>query len=130
MSALVQPVLYTDADGRARWRDQVLPLTEGSPSSRLSPLADSAGMQWRRSPVGFKSDFHCTTTSQWLVVLQGKMEIGLQDGTTRIFGPGDCFYSNDTLPPGAAFDPAVHGHCSRQVGEEVLVTLFIRSELA
>lgn len=130
MSALVQPVLYTDVDGRARWRDQVVPLTEGSPAALLSPLADSAGMQWRRSPVGFKSEFHCTTTSQWLVVLQGKMEIGLQDGSTRIFGPGDCFYSSDTLPPGAAFDPAVHGHCSRQVGEEDLVTLFIRSELA
>ncbi|HNE61045.1 MAG TPA: hypothetical protein PLI80_09770, partial [Ottowia sp.] len=64
---------------------------------------------------------------QWLVVLQGRMEIGLQDGSSRVFGPGQCFYSNDTLPPGAAFDPSVHGHCSRQLGDEPLVTLFVRA---
>lgn len=126
MFTLTQPVLYTDSDGRARWRDEVLPLTEGSPAARLSALAESGGVQWRLSPVGFKSDFHCTTTPQWLVVLQGSMEIGLQDGSTRTFGPGECFYSNDTLPTGAMFDPLVHGHCSRQVGEQALVTLFVR----
>ena len=33
----------------------------------------------------------------------------------------------DTLPPGVAFDPAVHGHWSRHVGDEPLVTVFVRS---
>ncbi len=54
------------------------------------------------------------------------MEIGLQDGSTRRFGPGEHFHSADTLPPGAEFDPAVHGHRSRQVGPDPLVTLFVR----
>jgi hypothetical protein len=54
------------------------------------------------------------------------MEIGLQDGSSRVFGPGGHFYSADTLPEGATFDPAVHGHWSRQVGPEPLVTLFVR----
>ena len=31
-----------------------------------------------------------------------------------------------TLPPGSSFDPAVHGHWSRQVGPDPLVTLFVR----
>lgn len=128
MSTLNQPVLYTDTDGRASWREDVLPLQEGTPATRLSALGASGGLQWRRSPVGFKSDFHCTTTPQWLVVLQGQMEIGLQDGTKRVFGPGEFFFSGDTLPAGATFDPSVHGHCSRQVGEEELVTLFVRGE--
>jgi hypothetical protein len=44
-----------------------------------------------------------------------------------VFGPGECFYSNDTLPPGARFDPARHGHRSRLIGEEPLVTLFVRA---
>jgi hypothetical protein len=34
------------------------------------------------------------------------MEIGLQDGSSRIFGPGEHFYSADTLPAGARFDAA------------------------
>ncbi len=126
MTTLTQTELYTAADGRARFRDVAIPLTEGTPASRLSALAASTGCQWRHSPVGFESGFHCTTTPQWLVVLRGRMEIGLQDGSARVFGPGECFYSNDTLPEGAAFDPRLHGHRSRQVGEEPLETLFVR----
>ena len=54
------------------------------------------------------------------------MEIGLQDGSSRVFAPGEHFYSADVLPAGATFDPALHGHWSRQVGGEPLVTLFVR----
>lgn len=125
--ALIQTILYTDTDGRARFKDQPLALTEGTPAAQLSPLAASGGYQFRQSPPGFRSNFHCTTTPQWLVVLQGAMEIGLQDGSSRIFKAGEGFYSNDTLPEGAAFDATVHGHWSRQVGDDPLVTLFVRS---
>ena len=120
-------VLYTDTDGRARFRDEAVPLTEGKPQARLSPLMPSGGLQLRMSPAGFRSDFHCTEHPQWLFVLRGQMEIGLQDGSTRAFSPGDHFYSADTLPAGATFDPQLHGHRSRQVGEEPLVTAFVRS---
>ncbi|WP_298431773.1 hypothetical protein [Ottowia sp.] len=125
-ATMTLPELFTDADGRARWRERVLPLAEGSPASRLTALAPSGGSQWRRSPAGFASQFHCTTTPQWLVVLRGRMEIGLQDGSRRVFGPGECFYSNDTLPPGATFDATLHGHCSRALGDDGLETLFVR----
>jgi hypothetical protein len=59
-------------------------------------------------------------------ILSGFMEIGLQDGSSWVFGPGEHFYSEDLLPPGASFDPQVHGHWSRQVGQHPLVTLFVR----
>jgi hypothetical protein len=87
----------------------------------------SGGLQLRMSPVGFRSDFHCTETPQWLFVLEGQMEIGLQDGSSRVFGPGQHFFSNDTLPVGQVFDPKLHGHWSRQVGEQALVTAFVRA---
>ena len=102
-------------------------LTQGKPQARLSPLMPSGGLQLRRSPVGFRSEFHCTENPQWLFVLEGQMEIGLQDGTSRIFGPGQHFYSADVLPAGVTFDPKVHGHWSRQVGADELVTVFVRS---
>jgi hypothetical protein len=59
-------------------------------------------------------------------ILGGQMEIGLQDGSSRVFGPGQHFYSADTLPPGATFDAGVQGHWSRQVGAEPLTTVFVR----
>jgi hypothetical protein len=127
MTTFKKTVLYTDADGRAKFREEEIALTEGTPQSMLSALSPSSGYQLRHSPVGFTSQFHCTTTAQWLIVLGGKMEIGLQDGSTRTFVPGDHFYSADLLPEGAVFDAAVHGHCSRQVGDSPLVTMFVRT---
>ena len=126
MNTFTKVVLYTDTDGRARFREEALALTEGKPAARLSPLRPSGGYQLRESPVGFRSDFHCTEDPQWVFILGGRMEIGLQDGTARVFGPGQHLHSADLLPVGATFDPRAHGHWSRQVGDEPLVTLFVR----
>lgn len=126
MNTFTRVILFTDTDGRARFREEVLPLDQGTLAARLSAVLPASGLQLRESPVGFRSDFHCTGAPQWLFVLRGRMEIGLQDGTSRIFGPGEHFYSADTLPEGAVFDPGVHGHWSRQVGDEPLVTAFVK----
>ena len=126
MSAFTRVVLFTDTDGRARLREEPIALDEGTPQSRLSALMPGGGLQLRESPVGFRSQFHCTGTPQWVFILRGRMEIGLQDGSSRSFGPGEHFYSDDRLPEGATFDAAVHGHWSRQVGDEPLQTLFVR----
>ncbi|MEK0416771.1 MAG: hypothetical protein RI949_777 [Pseudomonadota bacterium] len=126
MDTFTQVILFTDTDGRARFREESIPMDEGTPLSRLSAVQGVSGLQLRRSPVGFRSEFHCTGTPQWVLILEGQMEIGLQDGTSRIFGPGEHFYSADVLPSGAVFDARVHGHWSRQVGSDPLVTAFVR----
>jgi hypothetical protein len=127
MTNLTQTILYTDLDGRAKFKDEVLELSEGTAAAALSPLKPSAGYQFRSSPVGFRSSFHCTGAAQWLVILSGAMAIHLQDGSSRVFTAGQSFYADDTLPEGAVFDAAVHGHWSAQVGDEPLVTLFVRT---
>jgi len=119
-------VLFTDVDGRARFREEAVPLDQGTPQARLSQVFVSGGYQLRTSPVGFRSQFHCTGAPQWCFILGGQMEIGLQGGVSRIFKPGEHFYSADLLPDGQIFDPAIHGHWSRQVGPDPLVTLFVR----
>lgn len=126
MSTFIQTILFTDTDGRARFREEPIALTEGKPAARLSPLMPSGGYQLRHSPVGFRSDFHCTENPQWVFILGGQMEIGLQDGSSRVFSPGQHFYSADVLPAGTTFDATVHGHWSRQVGPDPLVTVFVR----
>ena len=65
----------------------------------------ASGYQLRHSPIGFRSQWHCTPQPQWVFILAGEMEIGLHDGSTRLFRPGEHFFSADTLPPGATFDP-------------------------
>ena len=126
MPSFSKVTLYTDGDGRAKFREEALALGEGTPQSMLSTVLPATGCQMRQSPVGVRSQFHCSPKPQWLFVLSGEMEIGLQDGSTRSFKPGDHFYSANLLPEGALFDPKVHGHWSRQVGAHPLVTLFVK----
>jgi hypothetical protein len=126
MNSFTRTVLFTDDTGRARFREEDIPLTEGTPQSMLSAQFPAHAYQLRMSPVGFRSEFHCTGKPQWVFVLAGIMEITLQDGSSRQFLPGQHFYSADTLPAGAAFDARIHGHRSRQVGNEPLQTLFLK----
>jgi hypothetical protein len=119
-------VLYTDRDGRAKWREEELALSEGTPQARLSQLFRASGYQLRGSPVGFRSQWHCTPRPQWVFILAGEMEIGLRDGSSRLFKPGGHFFSADTLPEGASFDPQLHGHWSAQRGALALETLFLK----
>ena len=95
-----QVTLFTDIDGRARFRESTIALTEGNANAALSPLMPSGGCRLRMSPVGFRSSFHCTTTPQWVFVLGGQLAIFLQDGSSRVFGPGQHFFSDDTVPEG------------------------------
>ena len=119
-------VLFTDGDGRARFREEEIALTEGNPQSMLSKLLPSSGYQLRYSPVGFRSQWHCTPNPQWVFILRGEMEIGVRDAS-RIFKPGEHFYAADLLPAGATFDAALHGHWSAQRGKDPLVTLFLKT---
>jgi len=127
MATFTQCVLFTDSDGRARFKEAPIALDQGTPQSLLSQVFASGGYQLRHSPVGFRSSFHCTTHPQWVFILGGQMEIGLQGGVSKVFVPGQHFFSADLLPEGATFDPQVHGHWSRQVGPDPLVTLFVRA---
>jgi len=126
MTTFRKVTLFTDRDGRAKFREEDVPLPEGNPQAMLSALFASPGYQLRHSPVGFRSQWHCTPKPQWVFILGGEMEIGLQDGTTRLFRPGEHFFSADTLPEGATFDAKQHGHWSAQRGPHPLLTLFVR----
>src|SRR5262249_27113328 len=114
-------------DGLAKWREESVPLGEGTPQTMLSALFASAGYQLRHSPPGFRSQWHCTPKPQWVFILRGEMEIGLRDGSVRRFRPGEHFYAADLLPERATFDASVHGHWSAQRGTDPLVTLFVKS---
>ncbi|MEN9995886.1 MAG: hypothetical protein RL462_662 [Pseudomonadota bacterium] len=126
MTNFTKVVLFTDTDGKARFKEETIPMGEGNPQSQLTAIFSADGYQLRYSPVGFRSQFHVTGKPQWVFILSGQMEIGLQDGTSRVFSAGEHFYSADTLPEGAKFDDAVHGHWSRQLGDEPLQTLFLK----
>ena len=126
MPTFTKVVLFTDRDGRARFREERIDLNEGTPQAALSRVFSCGGYQLRESPVGFRSQWHCTPQPQWVFILRGEMEIGVRDGS-RVFRAGEHFFSADVLPEGATFDGNVHGHWSAQRGSSALVTLFVKA---
>jgi hypothetical protein len=127
MESFTKVILFTGIDGRAGFREEQIAYSQGHSQAQLSEVLPASGLQLRHSPLGFRSAVHATTQPQWVFILQGMMEIGLLDGSSRVFRAGEHFYSADTLPEGVEFDPEIHGHWSRQVGEEPLVTVFVKS---
>jgi hypothetical protein len=53
------------------------------------------------------SDWHTAPRRQYIFILAGQMEIGIGDGTTRRFGPGDAVLADDLTG---------QGHTTRLVG--------------
>ena len=99
--------LYTGDDGQSHFEDQSLvshpSLTEPQATSHISFV---------EVPVGTFMDWHPAPRRQYVILLSGQLEIGLGDGTTRRFGPGDARLVEDTTG---------QGHTTRVVSDEPVV---------
>ena len=67
-------------------------------------------------PVGRFMDWHPAPRRQFVIILSGRLEIGLGDGTKHVFGPGDARLVEDTTGK---------GHTTKVVGNERVVTATI-----
>ena len=94
--------LYSGDDGKSHFED--LEQQEGS-KYFLNSVAAKA--------LVFKNDmnrddlhgWHTAPRRQWCITLSGSVEIGLGDGTTKIFGPGDVFLAEDVTGQGHTAKP-------------------------
>lgn len=100
--------LYTGPDGQSHTEtidlEQAGDWTKGLPAGSI---------QFRTWPVGQFLDWHPAPRRQFVIILQGRLEIGLGDGTTHLFGPGDARLVEDTTGK---------GHTTRVVSTEPVVT--------
>ena len=87
--------LYSDKDGHSRI--DKLDLT-GHPELG-SPQA-TTGITFRETPPGNFADWHPAPRRQYVIILEGELEIGLSDGSLHRFGPGDARLVEDTTGQG------------------------------
>jgi hypothetical protein len=96
--------LYTGDEGQARFEDLEFTLvpTEFSPPAPpvnvSAPIGASAFMVLR-SPAGWTDAMHPAPARQFMIVLEGSLEISA-GGETRRFSPGDVILVEDTTGPG------------------------------
>ena len=61
---------------------------------------DVSTIRFGESAPGRHSDWHTAPRRQYVIILSGQLEIGLGDGSTHIFGPGDARLVEDTTGKG------------------------------
>src|SRR4029077_5892773 len=77
--------IHTGPDGQTHFEDLPLPAEE----THSVALQAGANLVFRCFPADYWSDWHTAPRRQYIFILVGQMEIGIGDGTTRRFGPGD-----------------------------------------
>jgi hypothetical protein len=108
--------LYTGADGRSHFEDIKIPLKDAGKTGFLSERFTATGVVFRETGGDYDYDFHTAPRRQYVVNLEGEVEIEVGDGTRRILRSGDILLAEDTTG---------QGHISRAVAGKPRRSLFI-----
>ena len=103
--------LYSGDDGESHIEEMGL---ESHPN--LTELMAAKGISFRSSPPGHFVDWHTAPQRQFVITLQGEVEIGLGDGTVQRYGPGNVNLAEDLTGK---------GHTTRVVGNVPRITATI-----
>ena len=80
--------IYSGDDGESHFEEIDLPYEAISGAERTA-LQSASSIHFRRYQPGNFLDFHVAPRRQYVITLAGQAEIGLGDGTKRIFNAGD-----------------------------------------
>ena len=107
--------IYTGDDGESHFEELELPYEKVADAERTA-MQKASGIQFRKAPPGNFHDFHVAPRRQYIITVEGQVEIGLGDGTKRIFNPGDVELADDLTG---------RGHTTRVVGDKPRVSIAI-----
>ena len=108
--------LYTGSDGESHFEDVDISLDNVVGSQRMSKLKNATGIIFRETNGEYDLNFHNAPRRQFIITLEGQVELVVGDGTSRILGPGDILLVEDT---------AGRGHISRAVNNQPRKSIFI-----
>jgi hypothetical protein len=111
--------LYTGADNQSHFEDIEVPLKDGGKTGFISELIRATGVVFRMTTGDYNYEFHVAPRRQYVVNLEGEVEIEVGDGTRRILRSGDILLAEDTTG---------QGHISRAVAGKPRRSLFITLE--
>lgn len=109
--------LYADEDGITHFADSEIPLHESGEIGRLSELQSGQGLIFRETDDTYDYDWHPAPQRQWLILLDGTIEIETGDGEIRRFRGGDILRLEDVHD--------TRGHRTRQLSTGTRRSIFI-----
>ncbi len=110
-------ILYADSDGITHFSDSEIPLRDSGEIGNLSELHDGHGIIFRKTDDRYDYDWHPAPRRQWLILLDGEIEIETGDGEIRRFRGGDILRLEDVND--------TRGHRTRQRSPGTRRSIFI-----
>lgn len=92
--------IYSDTKGESHFEDIEVPLREAGIIGNLSPEIQVRTLIFREVPATYDWDFHCAPERQYIVLLDGEIEIETSLGNKRTFRAGDILLVEDTTGKG------------------------------
>ncbi len=108
--------LYSDVAGESHFEDAAIPLKEAGEIGLLSDRIPVSALIFREVVPEYDYDFHNAPQRQFLILLDGEIEIETSLGEKRSFGPGEVLLLEDTNGK---------GHRTRNLKQEKRRSLFI-----
>ncbi len=111
--------IYTGDDGESHFEDVEVELSERGRAGQISQPVKATGILFRETDGSYELDFHNAPRRQYVINLDGHVEIETGDGTKRVLGPGEVLLAEDTTG---------RGHKSRAVDGRPRRSLFVTLE--
>ena len=109
--------IYSDANGDSHFEDVKVSLTDNGSVGFLSELYSTAGLQFRENKEDYNWDFHTAPSRQFIVLLDGEIEIETSLGAKRRFKGGEILLVEDV---------SGKGHRTKNITPYVRRSLFIK----
>ena len=108
--------IFTGDDGISHFEDKDVSLEKAGDIGRLSPPMRATGIIFRETDPDYDYDWHPVPQRQFIIMLEGELDVEVGDGEKRHFSAGDVMLFEDTTG---------QGHRSRTTNGQVRKTIFV-----
>lgn len=108
--------IYTGDDQQSHFEDLPIELEDTGTIGHLSKTYPACGIIFRETEGDYDFDWHNAPQRQYIILLEGQIEVTIGDGSKRRFQAGDIVFVEDTEG---------QGHITRAVDGNVRKSIFI-----
>jgi hypothetical protein len=108
--------VYSDERGATHFADVEIELSDAGAIGHLSRAIAAKSVRFRRNDKAYDYDWHPAPARQFIVLLDGAIEIEVSDGARRVFRGGQVLLMEDT---------SGRGHRTRNVEPSERRSIFI-----
>ncbi len=109
--------IYTDSNGDSQFEKKEIALSDHGEVGFLSEKLSVSSIQFRENTANYAWDFHNAPAKQFIILLDGEIEITNSLGDKRIFHAGDILFVEDTDGK---------GHKSKNIHNQIRKSIFIQ----